>query len=183
VDLTLTFNTTITSHIAATGFSEALLLIDEPHGGLSGETNTILACGASGTHDNGSGGCSITSDGIVTDTYNGTAGHPNVFQGQPFSLNAFSWMGIPIDPPGQALSNDHILRFTNLRVNAASLGTPDGSSPNTGSCNDNDHWVMGTIDTRVVRRSNALLGRDYAYQEYAKFDGSLAAAKRRCLRA
>jgi short subunit dehydrogenase-like uncharacterized protein len=32
-------------------------------------------------------------------------------------------------------------------------------------------WVMGLIDTRVVRRSCAILGRDFAYQEYMKFDG------------
>jgi short subunit dehydrogenase-like uncharacterized protein len=38
-------------------------------------------------------------------------------------------------------------------------------------------WVMGLIDTRVVRRSNLLLGRSYAYQEYTKFDGALAAPK------
>jgi short subunit dehydrogenase-like uncharacterized protein len=38
-------------------------------------------------------------------------------------------------------------------------------------------WVMGVIDTRVVRRSNALLGRDCAYQEYTKFDAPLAAVK------
>lgn len=37
-------------------------------------------------------------------------------------------------------------------------------------------WVMGSIDTRVVRRSAALLGRDFAYQEYAKFDSRLAAS-------
>ncbi|HEX7358996.1 MAG TPA: hypothetical protein VF283_00755 [Bryobacteraceae bacterium] len=32
-------------------------------------------------------------------------------------------------------------------------------------------WVMGVIDTRVVRRSSALLNRDFTYQEYMRFDG------------
>jgi short subunit dehydrogenase-like uncharacterized protein len=36
-------------------------------------------------------------------------------------------------------------------------------------------WVMGAIDTRVVRRSNAILGRDFAYQEYVRFSGRLQA--------
>jgi short subunit dehydrogenase-like uncharacterized protein len=35
-------------------------------------------------------------------------------------------------------------------------------------------WVMGVIDTRVVRRSCAILGHDFAYQEYMKFDGPRA---------
>ena len=35
-------------------------------------------------------------------------------------------------------------------------------------------FVMSKINTRVVRRSAALQGHDFAYQEYTKFDGSLA---------
>jgi short subunit dehydrogenase-like uncharacterized protein len=35
-------------------------------------------------------------------------------------------------------------------------------------------WTMGVIDTRVVRRSCGILGRDFAYQEYMKFDGPRA---------
>ncbi len=37
-------------------------------------------------------------------------------------------------------------------------------------------WIMGVIDTRVVRRSLALLGRDIAYQEYMKLDSHVAAS-------
>ena len=43
---------------------------------------------------------------------------------------------------------------------------------------DAQSWVtpflMSKINTRVVRRSCALRGIDFAYQEYTKFDGSLA---------
>jgi short subunit dehydrogenase-like uncharacterized protein len=35
-------------------------------------------------------------------------------------------------------------------------------------------FLMSKINTRVVRRSCALQGLDFAYQEYTKFDGSLA---------
>jgi short subunit dehydrogenase-like uncharacterized protein len=36
-------------------------------------------------------------------------------------------------------------------------------------------FVMGPINTRVVRRSCALLGRDFAYQEFSKSRGSIEA--------
>lgn len=35
-------------------------------------------------------------------------------------------------------------------------------------------FLMGKINTRVVRRSCALLGADFAYQEYTQFSGSFA---------
>jgi short subunit dehydrogenase-like uncharacterized protein len=35
-------------------------------------------------------------------------------------------------------------------------------------------FLMSKINTRVVRRSAAILGLDFAYQEYTKFDGTLA---------
>jgi short subunit dehydrogenase-like uncharacterized protein len=36
-------------------------------------------------------------------------------------------------------------------------------------------FLMGSINTRVVRRTQALLGRRFDYQEYARFDSSSAA--------
>ena len=36
-------------------------------------------------------------------------------------------------------------------------------------------FVMGQINTRVVRRSCALLGRDFAYQEFVRFSGAVPA--------
>jgi hypothetical protein len=119
VTLTLSFNTNVTSRIPVAGFSEALLLIDEPHTNASGGTNTLFACGAAGSNDNGSGVCSATGDGTGTNTYNGAPGHPNVFQGQPSGTEALVWNNVPIDPPGN--SNKLTLRFTNLRVNASSI--------------------------------------------------------------
>jgi short subunit dehydrogenase-like uncharacterized protein len=35
-------------------------------------------------------------------------------------------------------------------------------------------FIMGKINTRVVRRSSAILGLDFAYQEYMKFSGAFA---------
>ena len=120
VNFTLTFNTNATSHIPVAGFSEALLLIDEPHSNQAGSTNTLLACGAPGSNDDGSGVCTTTGTGTGVGTYNGSAGHPNVFQGQPGAANSIVWRGVPVDAPGNATTR--ILRFTNLRVNASSIG-------------------------------------------------------------
>jgi hypothetical protein len=71
--------TNITSKNVATGFSEALLLIDEPNSGAPGAPSTLLPC---------VGTCSIISDGNTLDTYNGSPGHPNVFQGQSATTNS-----------------------------------------------------------------------------------------------
>jgi uncharacterized repeat protein (TIGR01451 family) len=113
VSLTLTFNTTVTSHLPAAGFSEALLLVDEPHSNEAGSTNTLLPCIESV--------CAISGNGTGMGTYNGASGHPNVFQAQPQGTNAVLWTGVPLDPPGDA--NTRILRFTNLRVNATALNS------------------------------------------------------------
>jgi hypothetical protein len=123
----------ITSQITATNgsagnFSEALLIVDEPNSAAN-PTREILNCGQTGTNEDigsgqsGYGVCTITSDGFAGDTYNGTTGHPNVFQGRQAlgSLvnNSIVFQGVPFDPPGSAT---RFLRFTNVRVNANQLG-------------------------------------------------------------
>jgi len=102
-NFTISASVPITSRLLAAGWSEALLLIDEP------AANTQLACLTSngvcvvqGTNNNG--------------TYNGTQGHPNVFQAQQNSPNQLLYSSIPLDPPG--VNKTRILRFTNMRVNA-----------------------------------------------------------------
>ncbi len=124
-NITLYFNTNETSHLTAASVSEALLLIDEPHSGRS-SSPALFPCGATGSNDNGSGVCSITSDGTPTDTYNGSAGHPNAFQAQPSGVNSLSWNNVPLDPPGVGATR--ILRFTNMRVAASLLGAGPASS-------------------------------------------------------
>jgi hypothetical protein len=126
----------ITSQITHTNgvagnFSEALLIVDEPNSATNPATQ-ILNCGQTGTTEltgsgqSGPGVCSIVSDGVSGDTYNGTqtgGGHPNVFQGRQAlgSLvnNSIVFQGVPFDPPG---SITRFLRFTNVRVNANQLG-------------------------------------------------------------
>ncbi len=117
----------ITQPVSGGGsFSEALLIIDEPNSPTN-PTVPLLNCGntapATNEQVNNPGVCSIASTGVASQTYNGTAGHPNVFQGRQAlgSLvnNSIVFQGVPFDPPGTLTRT---LRFTNVRVNANQLG-------------------------------------------------------------
>jgi hypothetical protein len=127
----------ITAATSSGNFLEALLIIDEPNSTLvdangTSHTNTpILNCGYSAalapdTSLSGPGVCSIVSAGPSAgnsspNTYNGTAGHPNVFQGRQAlnSTNSVVFQGVPFDPPGTAT---RYLRITNVRANANGAG-------------------------------------------------------------
>jgi len=133
VFLTLNVTSQITKSVSGLGttggnFLDALLIIDEPNSATN-PNQQILNCGAPGTTEltgagqPGAGICSIISDGTPHDTYNGTTGHPNVFQGRQalgsLSNTSVVFQGVPFDPPGSAT---RFLRFTNIRVNANQLG-------------------------------------------------------------
>ena len=74
---TIFFNTNITSRVLATGWSEALALIDDP-GSLANPAVAQLVCGGPGAPDGPSGVCAYTGTGTGI-AYDGTPGHPNVF--------------------------------------------------------------------------------------------------------
>lgn len=108
VNIAIFLNEAVTSRLLAPGFSEALLLIDEP------PAASQLACA------NTNNVCTIIANGTGVGEYDGTQGRPNVFQGIPGSgNNSIQWNNIPFDPPGQ---NIRTLRFVNIRGNA--LGGP-----------------------------------------------------------
>jgi len=135
VNIQLFLNLAVTSRITAvlgsngsggiTTFDEALLIIDEPNSAIN-PNNPLLNCGNAGAPDNtfsGPGVCTITSTGVPSATYNGTPGHPNVFQGRQalnsLSNNSVVFNSIPFDPPG---TGTRFLRITNVRVDANALG-------------------------------------------------------------
>ena len=121
-------------------FLEALLIIDEPNSSLHPNT-PLLNCGYSNALApdislSGPGVCSILGTGGVASTdfantlnpnantsttYNGTAGHPNVFQGRQAlsGNNSVVFQGVPFDPPGTLT---RYLRITNVRANANGAG-------------------------------------------------------------
>jgi len=118
-----------TSTGGASVFLEALLIIDEPNSTLNPNT-PILNCGygasAPDTSLSGPGVCSIISVGPTAGnssplTYNGSSGHPNVFQGRQAlsGNNSVVFQGVPFDPPG---TTTRYLRITNVRANANGAG-------------------------------------------------------------
>jgi hypothetical protein len=131
LDVNLTSQTT--KVINNVEFLESLLIIDEPNS-ASNPTVPILNCGRTAAPDNtqaGAGVCSIIGGGSngASATYNGTNGHPNVFQGRSFRLitgdyNKVVFSGVPIDPPGTQCTNPvngqchRIIRITNIRGDA-----------------------------------------------------------------
>ena len=141
-NVTVFLNTNITSRILSTSqgtWSEAILMIDEPHS-PSNPTVQLLACGdANAPEVPGSPGvCQITgtNGGIGTaGPYSGTLGRPNVFQSRSgvgsasTSANAVTWNGVPFDAPGT--SGTRVIRITNVRANANQLGTSSTLVPTT----------------------------------------------------
>jgi len=133
VNLDVNVTSQTTKVINSVEFLEALLIIDEPNS-PSNPTTPILNCGRTEAPDNtqaGAGVCTILGGGSAGAgaTYNGTTGHPNVFQGRSFRLitgdyNKVVFSGVPIDPPGTQCANPvngqchRIIRITNLRGDA-----------------------------------------------------------------
>jgi hypothetical protein len=107
VNITLFLNVDATPRITNTSTSETetLLLIDEPQASLPNSSN----------------GCPYV--GQVLGTLGGAAcGNGNVFQGTVTNLNnILQWLGVPFVPPG---AGTRVLRFSNIRGDAALLGAP-----------------------------------------------------------
>jgi hypothetical protein len=97
-------DTPITSRLVASGWSEALLLVDEP------SPATQVVCG------NSTGVCNLQGNGTGLGTYDGNIGRTNVYQGQPASANEIDFVSVPLDPPGT--SGMRTFRITNIRGDA-----------------------------------------------------------------
>ncbi len=103
-NITVYLNTQVTSRLLQGDRSEALLLIDEPQPGKQ-----LLA----------TPGATVTGTGTGQETFDGSSGHPNVYQGI-VSGNSVTFIGVPIDPPSS--TGSRIYRITNVRANANQLG-------------------------------------------------------------
>jgi hypothetical protein len=117
-------DTHITSRLLLNGWSEALLMIDDP---LPFKQRV---CGTDGDVLSGPGRCTITGTGTGVGVYDGSPGRPTVFQGQQAGVNSIVWTGVPVDPPGS--SGSRLIRITNLRADAVAIGPPpsDEAFPN-----------------------------------------------------
>ena len=141
----------ITSRLLAPGFSEGLMLFDEPGADGAGDSNRSLQtiCGSDSfpyartlgsTLDAQPGVCSsVAGTGNGAGTYDPNSARPvnlygfegltfrgNVIQARQISNNSLSWSDVPFDAPGT--STERIIRITNVRVNASQLGLPAGAS-------------------------------------------------------
>jgi hypothetical protein len=137
-NITVALNSTIvTSKSLSNGFSEALLLIDEPGAGASvglGGTLPQTVCSSpAGIGAGPTGTCTVVA-GFNGPYYGavatGTTTVVNVFPGVVLNNNQVTFNGIPILAPvtaGQA----RLFRITNIRANAAQLssGPANGTTP------------------------------------------------------
>lgn len=111
-NIQLFYNADVTARSLATGFSEALLLVDEP--GLP--ANPVrLVCDTPTT-----GICGTTGTGTGTAVYDGSPGRPNIFQARQPGANSVAFLGVPIDPPG--VGKTRTFRIADVRLNASGLG-------------------------------------------------------------
>jgi uncharacterized protein (TIGR03437 family) len=100
-------------------FTDAYLLLDDP-----APANQVVAPVSVSSVSSFSGTLQGTGAGI---NY-GAGGVPNVFLGSLSNINSLTWMGVPLDAPG----NGKVVtaRITNVRANAAQLGLSSTTVPN-----------------------------------------------------
>jgi hypothetical protein len=155
VNLDVPVTSRVTANLNSVEFLESLLIVDEPNSAAN-PLRGMLNCGrteAPDTTQAGAGVCTITGSGAfgAQNTYNGTTGHPNVYQGRSFVLltgqtNQVLFAGIPIDPPGTVCAATNpsgdlttfvtgtchrIIRITNIRGDATSKSVGAGNSNTT----------------------------------------------------
>lgn len=100
-------DTPISSRLLAAGWSEALLLVDEPA--------IQVVC------TNASGACALQGNGTGIGTYDGSIGRANVYQGQPASSNEIDFASVPLDPPGT--NGVRTIRIVNIRGDATAASS------------------------------------------------------------
>jgi len=106
---------------------------------------------------NALGGCTILGTGDPATVYDGTAGHPNIFQGMVAGPNSLIWPNIPLDPAGPDNQNTLILRFVNLRVDAAGLGMVSLGQPPVSV--EVTLTTSGAMPARVLNNPQQIIGQ------------------------
>lgn len=114
VNVQIFLSTNLTSRLlnSSAGYSEAMLLVDEP-GSPGNPTRLLCPAGTicPKTSANGNG------DKV---SYDGSApGRENMYQAVRVSDVSVAWLGVPVDAPGTA--NNRTLRIANVRANASTV--------------------------------------------------------------
>jgi hypothetical protein len=175
-----------------TEFLESLLIVDEPNSAAN-PARAIRNCGAANedTTAAGAGICALIGGGSTgaATTYDGTAGHPNVFQGRSLALitgqtNQVTFLAVPIDPPGTICPLQssqpvchRIIRITNIRGDASTTGVAQGNqtssitaqvivNPVSGLPLDNPSHVVARVQLGLVTpalTNSGLAGGDFSF--------------------
>jgi hypothetical protein len=133
-NVTVFLNLNVTSRITSGVFTEALLIMDEPHS----PSNPAVPLSVCDPANGNAGVCSVLGApaGNGVGTYdprlggNGSLGaRPNVFQGRLTGTNQVTFFGVPFDAPGT--NTTRIVRVTNLRANANQSGASSTLIPTT----------------------------------------------------
>jgi len=181
VNIAVNLDTFVSSKITKvvglnTEFLESLIIIDEPNSAAN-PLVPVRNCGAASedTTAAGPGICTLTGAGSAGSAaqYNGSAGHPNVFQGRSLALitgqtNQVTYLAVPIDPPGTICPNQssqpvchRIVRITNIRGDASTTGVAQGNqtssitaqiiaNPVSGLPVDNPSHVVARVQLGLV---------------------------------
>lgn len=177
-------NTNITSRLVSSPYSEALLLVDEPHSQANPST-PLTPCIPASTFTS----CPIVSTGNPAQTYDGSAGRPNVFQGQQQGANSIVWLGVPLDPPGTAFTR--VFRITNIRANANQLGVSSTLVPTqileyisvTGSTSLSINNPQQTVAFIQPGLSTAISGATFNFLQCYNANGNIAKDNTKALEA
>ncbi len=102
VTITVTLNTRITNRLLGNGYSDALLIIDNPW--PTGLTRSMQDTGYAGGYTS-----------VGTFPTEGASGY-TVYTARQTGINEVEWDGVPIDPPGT--SGVTVLHFINVRGDA-----------------------------------------------------------------
>jgi uncharacterized repeat protein (TIGR01451 family) len=157
VDITVTYNTNVTSRLLPRGTpqasnytSEALLIIDEPGSGLPGYGPSLpqMLCTTPLT------GCTayvgaVSGPTLGTAVSSGSTPAPNTYQGV-VNGNSVTFFGVPVLPP--AATSLRIFRITNVRVNAQPLagGSQPGAMPVQTSISVNNASSMPIVNPAPI---------------------------------
>jgi len=186
VNIAVNLDTFVSSKITKvvgtnTEFLESLIIIDEPNSAANPAV-PVRNCGAANedTTVAGPGICVLLGAGSNGSAiqYNGSAGHPNVFQGRSLALitgqtNQVTYLAVPIDPPGTVCPNQssqpvchRVVRITNIRGDASTTGVAQGNqtssitaqiiaNPVSGLPVDNPSHVVARVQLGLVTPSLA----------------------------
>jgi len=123
VNVQIFLNTNITSKIDSNGYSEALLMIDEPNAADQQVCVAGSVCVVAPTWWTAGASTPVNPYKPYTSPVSGATVRPyNIFQGRQSTGadNSLVWLGVPIDPPGTTYTR--VIRITNVRANANQLG-------------------------------------------------------------